>query len=131
MLGCPIHREAATVIERLGGVTSDFKATQLSSKIAASADLIVVMTKAHRDAVLELAPRQLKRTYTLNEAAYLASQCDTPSISEIAKLRPKSAVQKMEDIADPIGQTAEVFAAVGAQIAGLLPAVLEICRAPY
>lgn len=32
------------------------------------------------------------------------------------------------DIPDPIGQSPDVFAAVGQQIADLLPPVLELCR---
>ena len=86
------------------------------------------MTEKHRDIVLEAAPRQLQRTFTLTEAALLASMNDAETISDLAALRPYLAAQDQADIPDPIGQSPEVFTAVGTKIADLLPPILEICR---
>ena len=86
------------------------------------------MTKAHRDAVLELAPGQLRRTFTLNEAALLASECDAQSVADLAALRLQIASRGLLDITDPIAQGREALAMVGSQIADLLPPVLELCR---
>jgi len=47
----------------------EFRSTWLKSKIASAADLILMMTKEHRDIVLEAAPRQLSQTFTMTEAA--------------------------------------------------------------
>lgn len=124
----PVHRDAAVVIEKLGGQVSDFAARQLTLKIASSADLIVTMTRAHRDAVLELAPTKLRQTFTLSEIARLASQRNARTIEDLAVLRPQLDPQQMPDICDPIGQDAEVFLRVGRQIADLLPPVLELLR---
>jgi protein-tyrosine phosphatase len=126
--GHPIHPNAAVVLEELGGDASDFAARQLKPKIAAAADLIIAMTGAHRDTVLETAPRQLKQSFTLAEAARLASMDGADTISDLAALRPHLTANDMADIPDPIGQSPEVFAAVGAQIAELLPPILELCR---
>lgn len=123
----PIHPEAARVLERLGGDASDFAARQLTSRIASDADLVITMAKAHRDAVLELAPRQLHRTFTLSEAALLASEWNAQNIADLAALRPHLASTELPDIPDPIGQDPEFFARVGAKIADLLPPVLELC----
>jgi protein-tyrosine phosphatase len=124
----PIHHSAADVLEKLGGDVSDFAAQQLTSKVASNADLVLTMTRAHRDAVLELAPRQLHRTFTLREAARIASEYNAKDISELSALRSQLAASGQGDIPDPIGQSAEVFARVSTEIADLLPPILELCR---
>ena len=128
MIGHPIHRDAAVVLNTLGGNASDFAARQLTSKIASAADLIIAMTSAHRDLVLEAAPRQLQRTFTLTEASRLAAMVDAARLADLARLRPRLSANDKSDIPDPIGHSPEVFATVGSQIAGLLPPILELCR---
>lgn len=124
----PIHPDAALVLETLGGDVSNFAARQLTSRIASDADLILTMTKAHRDAVLEIAPHQLRRTFALSEAAQLASESDARTVADLADLRPHLAARELSDIPDPIGRSTEFFAMVGSQIANLLPPILELCR---
>ena len=128
VIGHPIHREAAIVLDRLGADISDFAARRLTFKIATAADLIITMTSAHRDVVLETAPRQLSRTFTLTEVAQLASMEGAETIADLGGLRPTLAASETLDIPDPIGQSPDVFATVGSQIADLLPSVLELCR---
>ena len=128
MTGHPIDLDAVRVLEKLGGEISNFAARQLTSRIASDADLVLTMTRAHRDTVLELAPRQLHRTFTLSEAAQLATECNARNVADLAALRPYLAAHELSDIPDPIGQSAEVFAMVGSQIADLLAPVLELCR---
>ncbi len=128
VIGHSIHRDAAIILEGLGCDASDFSARQLTSKIASTADLIIAMTSAHRDIVLETAPRKLQWTFTLTEASHLASMDDAETLSDLAGLRPRLATRDKPDIPDPIGQSPEVFAAVGAQIADLLPPIMELCR---
>jgi protein-tyrosine phosphatase len=124
----PIHEEAAIVLEKLGGDASNFAARQLTTGIASDADLILTMTKAHRDAVLQLAPHRLHRTFTLSEAARLASEFDARNVGDLASLRSQISADTLQDIPDPIGQSAEVFSMIGSQIAELLPPVLQLCR---
>ena len=88
MIAHPIQHDAALVLEKLGGEVSNFAARQLTSRIASDADLVLTMTRAHRDTVLELAPRQLHRTFTLSEAARLASECNARNVADLAALRP-------------------------------------------
>ena len=128
VIGHPIHRDAAHILEQMGARTSEFAARQLTAKIAAGADLIIVMTGIHRDVVLESAPRQLQRTFTLTEASQLAAMEDAETLADLAGSRPRLGANEKLDIPDPIGQSPEVFAAVGAQIADLLPPILELCR---
>ena len=128
VIGHPVHRDAAVVLDALGGSASDFAARQLTAKIASGADLIIAMTGAHRDIVLETAPRQLQRTFTLTEASHLASMDEAEMLSDLAGLRPRLGTADKPDIPDPIGQSPQVFATVGAQIADLLPPIMELCR---
>lgn len=124
----PIHHDAALVLEELGGDASGFAARQLTPRIASDADLLLTMTKAHRDSVLELAPHQLHRTFTLSEAARLASGVEPRTVADLATLRPHFASHELQDIPDPIGQDVDYFAVVGAQIADHLAPILEFCR---
>jgi protein-tyrosine phosphatase len=131
VIGHPIHDKAAVVLEELGGDPSHFAAKQLSEKVAAKADLVLAMTRGHRDKILGIAPRLLKRTFTLAEAAAIASHPDAATIADLPLLRPQTPTQSLVDVPDPIGQGAEVFEAVGAQIAALLPPVMQLCaRSP-
>jgi protein-tyrosine phosphatase len=128
MTAHPIHPYAAHVLEELGGDSSNFAARQLNPAIAADADLVLTMTTAHRDDALNLAPQQLHRTFTLREAARLASECGARDVADLAELRPRLPAREASDIPDPIGQDEAFFAMVGTQIADLLPPVLELCR---
>jgi protein-tyrosine phosphatase len=124
----PVQHDAALVLKKLGGEPSNFAARQLTSKITSDADLILTMTREHRDTVLELAPRQLHRTFTLTEAARLASEYNAQNIADLAALRPHLAAHTLPDVPDPVGQSAEFYAMVGSQIADLLPPILDLCR---
>jgi protein-tyrosine phosphatase len=121
-----MHPDAALVLEKLGGDASNFTARRLTSRIASDADLVLTMTRAHRDAVLELAPHRLRRTFTLSEAARLVSECNARNVADLAALRPQLAANESSDILDPIGQGAEYFSTIGSQIADLLPPILEL-----
>lgn len=125
----PIHRDAATVIEAMGGDPTQFAARQLKPNLMSEADLVVTMTKAHRDAALQMAPAKLKRTFTLCEASLLVSAHGARCIDDLSTLRPHLTAQQIIDIPDPIGQTPEFFASVGSRIAEFLPPILDLCRA--
>jgi len=128
VIGYGVHHEAAPVLERLGGDPANFAARQLTVKIASAADLILTMTRAHRDAVLELAPHRLHRTFTLAEASRLISEHGANTVPDLAARRSLLTVDETLDISDPIGQPPEVFAEIGFQIAHLLPPIFEVCQ---
>lgn len=128
VIGHPVHPEAAPVLERLGGDPANFAARQITAQIASAADLILTMTRAHRDAVLGLAPHRLHRTFTLAEASRLISEHDARTVPDLAARRSLLTADELLDIPDPIGQSPEVFAEIGSQIAQLLPVIFEVCR---
>ena len=126
MISHPMHNEAASVLQRLGGNPEGFEARQFMPKIARDVDLILTMTRAHREAVLELVPSKLNKTFTLLEASLLRTDCGAQTLEDLALLRPALDADRHLDIADPIGQSPEVFAAIGAQIASLLPSLFGL-----
>nr|WP_158022671.1 low molecular weight phosphatase family protein [Mycolicibacterium gilvum] len=128
VIGHPIHPEAALVLESLGGDASAFVARQFIPRIGSQADLIITMSAAHRDAVLERAPRLLARTFTLAEVAEFASGSDSATIADLPRLRVMQGVSGFGDVPDPIGLDSEAFDAVGTKIAASLPPILELCQ---
>lgn len=128
VIGHALHQDAAPVLAELGGDASNFTARQLTPKIASSADLVLTMTRAHSDYVLELAPQQLYKTFTLSEAARLVTECGAQRVTDLGGLRPHLVAHEVADIIDPIGQSSDVFKAVGAQIAALIRPILRLCQ---
>ncbi|WND59664.1 low molecular weight phosphatase family protein [Mycolicibacterium vanbaalenii] len=123
VVGRPMHPEAAFFIDSVGADSKRFVARQLTPRIAESADLILTMTREHRDDVLSRSPRLLRKTFTLAEASRLASQKNL-HLADLAAGRPLLAGEELPDVPDPIGQPAAIFTAVGRQIAQLLPPIL-------
>ena len=127
MIAHPIHHASALVLQGYGGDASGFSARQFTPRIGADSDLVVTMTREHRDRVLELAPRLLRRTFTLHEAARLVTDYGAQHLGDLAALRPQLDTYALPEIPDPIGQSAEVFELVGASIAELVPPIVDLC----
>ncbi len=127
VVGKSMHHDAVDVLENLGGDASGFAARQLTPRLATDTDLILTMTAAHRDMVLELAPQKLHRTFTMGEAARAATEFDIQNIADLARLRSHVAGEE-SDVPDPIGQDHEFFVTIGSMIAALLAPVLALCQ---
>ncbi|OBF54940.1 protein tyrosine phosphatase [Mycolicibacterium monacense] len=127
MVAQPIHPHAALVLERLGGDSRNFQARQFSSAFLQNVDLILTMTRAHRDHVLEQAPHRVRSTFTLAEAAQMLCDFTAEHINDLVALRPNIDARAIQDIPDPIGQDLEFFRTVGDRIKTLLPPILEFC----
>jgi protein-tyrosine phosphatase len=128
VIGQPMHPHSAATLQELGGDPEGFAARQLTPRIASDADLILGMAQEHRNAVLELAPARLNRTFTLGEASCLASRFDLQNICEMAEKRALLAANELIEVSDPIGKDRQFHAEIGAQIAELLAPVVELCR---
>lgn len=127
VVGHPIHPDSAAVLQELGGDPSAFQARRLTPRLASTADLILGMTKEHRKAVLEIAPQRLHRTFTLAEAAQIVLLTGARTLEELSNARGYVPAQQVPDILDPIGRSRSVFDEVGAQIAELLPPIIDLC----
>lgn len=128
VVGHPIHPHAARALEDLGGDAGDFAARTLTSRVATDADLILTMSEAHRDAVLELAPRQLRSTFTLGEAARLTADGRAANLGDLSALRPTLAGSDRITVPDPIGEDPDFHVRTAELIADLLVPVLAFCR---
>jgi protein-tyrosine phosphatase len=128
LIGYPMHEEAARVLSNLGGDPSGFTARQLTARTTAGVDLVLTMAREHRDAVLELAPRLLHRTFTLAEAARLISEFGARDVAGLSSLRPHMRQDDSADIPDPIGRDPEFFDRTGALIADFLRPIMGVCR---
>lgn len=137
-VGEPMDRSSAAVLRRLGGDPAPLRATGLTAALTADADLVLTMTREHRRAVLEMAPRSLRRTFTLLEAADLLRSVDVADLSRLPaderarelgrRLDARRALRttsEADDIDDPIGRRPAVHAAVAATIAEALSPLLS------
>jgi protein-tyrosine phosphatase len=127
--------ESAAILRRLGGDSSGAQARAFSADLAEQADLVLTMTRAHRRGLLERAPRLLRRTFTLREAAALLDHipvwepADVPLEDRARELawrldaaRAVRPTSDEDDIPDPIGQRPSVHEDVAVMIAdGLRP----------
>lgn len=127
LAGYPIHPKAASVLQRLGGDGSSFSARQLTARVLTPVDLVLTMTRAHRESVLELAPSKLHRTFTLAEASRLATTFDVQTVADLSPLRSQLVSDDQMDIPDPMGKGDDVFEYVATLIADLLPPVMTLC----
>lgn len=139
VVGSGMHPDTELVLAGFGARPENFRARQLHERDAATADLTLAMTRHHRQAVLEMAPRALNRTYTLREAAeLLGGMGDGPHLEggsfaeraealvrELAVVRGGRASRRDDDIRDPIGQPLDVHQEVGEAVAEALLPVLE------
>ncbi|MCA1005045.1 low molecular weight phosphatase family protein [Rhodococcus hoagii] len=128
VVGSPMEPKAAQVLSDLGGSPAGFVARQINPVIASSADLVLTMTEAHRDAVLKISPRQLKRTFTLLEAAHIARAIGPATVAEFAAARAAVTRAGMIDVPDPIRQSTSVFEDAGNLIERALEGLLRNLR---
>ncbi|MGY1846823.1 arsenate reductase/protein-tyrosine-phosphatase family protein [Blastococcus sp. SYSU DS1021] len=137
VVGSAMHPDSALVLRGYGAEPGGFRARQLDEVIAGGADLVLTMTRAHRAALLERAPRALQRSFTLREAAALLSAVtehpqgpDLPGsaralVAAMARARGRRSSGEDDDIRDPIGMPVEVHEEVGELIAATLLVVLD------
>jgi protein-tyrosine phosphatase len=131
VVGSAVHPDSAAVLTGLGGDARGFAARQLTDGLVLGADLTLALTREHRRAALKRAPRGLSRTFTLLEAADLASrvpfETELPGatlaercralVREMAAGRVRRFSDARDDIPDPVGQPAAVHQDVGQTIA--------------
>ncbi|MEX5721711.1 arsenate reductase/protein-tyrosine-phosphatase family protein [Geodermatophilus maliterrae] len=138
VVGAAIHPDSAAAVRALGGDVDGFAARRLRRPMVTEADLVLTMTREHRQAVLGLEPRALSRTFTLREAADLARLVgELPGTAGTPAGDPRSLVGRMaaarrlrasgagDDVDDPIAGPPEAHARAVASIAECLGPVLE------
>jgi protein-tyrosine phosphatase len=140
--GQAMDPSSARALQRLGGDPEGFISRSLTADLANGADLVLTMTRDHRRDVLELAPRGLRRTFTLAEAAALLPRADlrglrtmplAPRARELGRrldaARAYRCATRAEDIADPIRQPIRVHDEVARAIAASLRPLADVLLA--
>lgn len=69
--GEPMHPHASTVLDERGVEHDGFVARQVTAAMVERADLVLCATRQHRAQVVTLAPRAVRRSFTLREFARL------------------------------------------------------------
>ncbi|MCD2112969.1 protein tyrosine phosphatase [Rhodococcus sp. C26F] len=129
MVGYGMEPTAALVLQQLGGDPDGFAARRITPQIAEDSDMIITMSERHRAKVIQLAPRRMRVTFTLREAARLQNATGARTIAELTTARAQMSAPGPEDIVDPIGRDEETFVTVGSEIADLLLPLLAALRA--
>ncbi|MGG7306133.1 low molecular weight phosphatase family protein [Curtobacterium sp. AB451] len=140
--GAPMDPAAAAQSERLGGVPGDHRARYLTEAIAGSADLVLTAERAHRSAVVSLAPRAAKRAFTITQFARVLdglAPADLAGVSSpaalvelVARLRgtvAPPADPADDDVDDPYRRSTATHERVADEIAGALSVIADALRA--
>jgi protein-tyrosine phosphatase len=142
-VGRPMEARSARALADLGGSSDGFTARELRLGQAEGMDLVLTMTRRHRNKVLKGSPRAMRSTFTLAEAAALLPLADTTGIADLPvaeraaalagrlnTARPRRATGDQDDIADPIGQSQAVHTEIARQIAAHLEPLAALLFAP-
>lgn len=127
--GHPVMPETVQVGAEHGLDLEAHAATPLRPELVEGADLVLGMTREHREEVVRMAPSARRKTFTIKELSALLGALDPPvrgvdraaALSRIAdahRLRSgrRSPVPPDPDIADPIGLGPDVYRAIAAEI---------------
>jgi protein-tyrosine phosphatase len=137
--GHAMDKRSAAALVSLGGDPTGFVARTLVPSMAEQADLVLTMTRKQRRSVLTLAPRALRHTFTLPEAADLLHATGGEGL-ELVPLRRRASElaarlnagrawrrgADSDDVFDPIGQAADVHGQVAARIARKLQPLTDV-----
>jgi protein-tyrosine phosphatase len=128
--GRPMDTRSSAALVAMGGDPDGFVARTLHPAMAEQADLVLTMTRRQRRDAITSAPRALRHTFTLPEAADLLLSADLDGLAELPlrrragelavrlnARRPWRRAQEGDDVFDPIGQSAAVHKQVAARIA--------------
>lgn len=122
VVGAPVAPPMARLLAGLGQDTSGFVARALTAQMVGSADLVLTMTRAHRAAVLDLAPAALRRSFLFTELAPLAERLarraspadDAARLGAVVDAAPRARTsidlrRDAQDVEDPYGQADHVY----------------------
>lgn len=69
LVGHEMDERTASKLSEAGGTSEGFRARQITSEMTADFDLVLALSEEHRNKIVSLSPRLLKRTYTVREFA--------------------------------------------------------------
>jgi protein-tyrosine phosphatase len=98
--GCPASSGAVEALRMLGIDLSGHSSRRLTPEMVQAADLLVTMTREHRDAILAIAPESAGKVFLLK--SFGVAKCAA-------------------DIYDPVGEALDVYCRVRDEIDAALP----------
>jgi len=120
--GARIDPEAEDMLRSLGGNPGGFRSRLLEPEVVDDADLILTMSRAESEAVIEQFPRARRRTFTLVEYAKLtglvrpiAPLREHPPMLNVA--RPGVELTDADDIVSPVGLDYAAYESTSSAIA--------------
>ena len=146
LVGRPMTEQNCIIAEELGvQQVDDHRARLLKTDYLREADLVLVLTREHRAAVVEMLPRASRRVFTLREFSRITEAADVAELGPVAEAalgvdatgdaerveRLRAAVELVaqmrgsvpppeeladDDVADPYRQSDEVYARSARQI---------------
>jgi len=144
----PMHPRAAALLRGRGCDPDAFRSRRLTRDLIETSDLVLCATREHRSTVVGLAPRALRRAYTIREFGRLTSavrRADLPlgkvrpageflaSAAWAARCTGRVVPASLDDLTDPVEQGREEFETCAAMIEDALSAPMSLlaqaCRA--
>jgi protein-tyrosine phosphatase len=132
LVGEPIDAAMAALVGEAGADTAHFAARQLTAEDVRSADLVLAMTRRHREAVVALEPAAVRRTFLLLELAALAGAVaaggwpldlgngPAARLAALPQLAPayrgRADLPADPEVVDPYRRSGDVYAEAGAVI---------------
>jgi protein-tyrosine phosphatase len=124
--GRPVHRRTAAALAKRGVPVDGFTSRRLTADDVDAADLILTMTAEHREEVVAVNPRGLRRIFTLREAAALCAQLPAALLAAVPPPERGRALAEVldearavhrrlpgsADIDDPVGRSRRQHARV-------------------
>lgn len=141
--GRPVHPRTERALERHDIRADGFSSSRLTPEAVEWADLVLTMTSHHREEVVAVEPRGLRKVFTLLEAAalcqalpeHLRSPDQLPDALATTRSRFAAASGPDFDVADPIDGSSRVHVEVVDQIAEALailaPALITVAEQPH
>jgi protein-tyrosine phosphatase len=140
--GAVMDGAAAEQSARLGGHPDAHRSRYLTEQIAGSADLVLTAERSHRAAVVQLAPRAAKRTFTIKQFARVLDGLEPSDLADVhapealvervARLRgtvPPPADPADDDVDDPYRRSESTHVRVADEIDAALTTIADALRA--
>jgi len=140
--GAAMDGAAAAQSVRLGGTPSEHRSRYLTAAIVDDADLVLTAERSHRAAVVSLAPRATKRTFTVREFARVLTGLEPDDLADIstpqalvawvARLRgtvPPPASPADDDIDDPYRRSEATHERVADELDASVAVIANALRA--
>jgi protein-tyrosine phosphatase len=137
--GKSMDKRSAAALVDLGGDPTGFVAQTIHPRMADEADLVLTMTRRHRRLVLAQAPRAMRHTFTLPEAADLLRTADLRGIADLPlRQRARELAVRLndgrarrrghdsDDVFDPIGESSGVHRQVADRISRKLRPLADV-----